>query len=112
LLAFALCIGQTPLSAPAKERIIRRLSSVSCLLSAIGMLAAMCASAETKSQLALGKERELGTIEPGKLADIAVVKGNPLFDIVALSNVDVVIKDGVPYRDSIRVDLGTRSTSR
>jgi imidazolonepropionase-like amidohydrolase len=60
----------------------------------------------------LGKERELGTIEPGKLADIAVVKGNPLFDIVALSNVDVVIKDGVPYRDSTRVDLGTRSTSR
>jgi imidazolonepropionase-like amidohydrolase len=51
----------------------------------------------------LGKERELGTIEPGKLADITVVKGNPLFDIVALSNVDVVIKDGVPYRDSTRV---------
>jgi imidazolonepropionase-like amidohydrolase len=59
-----------------------------------------------------GKERELGTIEPGKLADITVIKGNPLFDIVALSNVDVVIKDGVPYRDSISVDLGTRSTSR
>jgi imidazolonepropionase-like amidohydrolase len=60
----------------------------------------------------LGKEHELGTIEPGKLADITVVKGNPLFDIVALSNVDVVIKDGVPYRESIRVDLGTRSLSR
>jgi imidazolonepropionase-like amidohydrolase len=53
----------------------------------------------------LGKESELGTIEPGKLADITVVKGNPLFDIVALSNVDVVIKDGVPYRDSTRIDV-------
>jgi imidazolonepropionase-like amidohydrolase len=53
----------------------------------------------------LGKERELGTIEPGKLADIVVVKGNPLFDIVALSHVDVVIKDGVPYRDSTRIDV-------
>ena len=53
----------------------------------------------------LGKERELGTIEPGKLADIVVVKGNPLFDIVALSNVDVVIKDGVPYRDSTRIEM-------
>ena len=53
----------------------------------------------------LGKERELGTIEPGKLADITVVKGNPLFDIVALSNVDVVIKDGVPYRNSARIEL-------
>jgi imidazolonepropionase-like amidohydrolase len=56
----------------------------------------------------LGKERELGTIEPGKLADIVVVKGNPLFDIVALSNVDMVIKDGVPYRDSTRIDVGKR----
>jgi imidazolonepropionase-like amidohydrolase len=52
------------------------------------------------------KSRELGTIEPGKLADITVVKGNPLFDIVALSNVDVVIKDGVPYRDSTRIHVG------
>jgi imidazolonepropionase-like amidohydrolase len=53
----------------------------------------------------LGKERELGTIEPGKLADITVIKGNPLFDIVALGNVDVVIKDGVPYRDATRIDV-------
>ena len=53
----------------------------------------------------LGKERELGTIEPGKLADITVVKGNPLFDFVALANVDVVVKDGVPYRDSTRLEL-------
>jgi imidazolonepropionase-like amidohydrolase len=56
----------------------------------------------------LGKERELGTIEPGKLADIVVVKGNPLFDIVALSNVDVVIKNGVPYRDSTPIDVSKR----
>jgi imidazolonepropionase-like amidohydrolase len=51
----------------------------------------------------LGKERDLGTIEPGKLADITVVKGNPLFDIVALANVDVVVKDGVPYRNAERL---------
>jgi predicted amidohydrolase YtcJ len=42
----------------------------------------------------LGKEGDLGTIETGKLADITVIKGNPLFDIVALANVDFVIKDG------------------
>jgi hypothetical protein len=53
---------------------------------------------------ALCKERKFGTIEPGKLADITVVKGNPLFDIVALANVDVVVKDGVPYRDSTRLE--------
>ena len=37
----------------------------------------------------------LGTIEPGKLADIIVVKGDPLFDIIALADPEIVIKDGV-----------------
>jgi imidazolonepropionase-like amidohydrolase len=60
----------------------------------------------------LGKERDLGTIERGKLADITVLKGNPLFDIVALANVDVVIKDGVPYRDSARLELSSSGKSR
>jgi imidazolonepropionase-like amidohydrolase len=47
----------------------------------------------------LGKGNELGTIERGKLADIIVVQGDPLFDIVAsLSNVNMVIKDGVIYK--------------
>jgi imidazolonepropionase-like amidohydrolase len=36
----------------------------------------------------------LGTIEPGKLADIVAVDGNPLDDITALENVSVVIKGG------------------
>ena len=36
-----------------------------------------------------------GTIEPGKLADIIVVKGDPLFNIMALADVEVVVKDGV-----------------
>ena len=46
----------------------------------------------------IGKGRELGTIEPGKRADVLVVKGNPLFDIVALSNVEVVVKDGTLFK--------------
>jgi imidazolonepropionase-like amidohydrolase len=43
----------------------------------------------------MGRGRDLGTIEVGKLADIIVVKGNPLFDIQALANVETVVKDGV-----------------
>jgi imidazolonepropionase-like amidohydrolase len=47
----------------------------------------------------LGKQNQIGTIEPGKLADIIVVEGNPLFDMTAsLSHVDVVIKDGIVYQ--------------
>ena len=42
----------------------------------------------------------LGVIEPGKLADIIVIKGDPLFDIQALADVEVVIKDGVVLKDS------------
>ncbi len=60
----------------------------------------------------LGKEQDLGTIESGKLADITVIRGNPLIDIVALSNVDVVIKNGVPYRDSARMELTSSAKSR
>ena len=54
----------------------------------------------------LGKEKELGTIEPGKLADVLIVRGDPLFDIVALSSIDLVDKDGVAYRGGARVELG------
>lgn len=46
----------------------------------------------------LGEGKTLGTIEPGKLADIIVVEGNPLFDITALSRVEVVVKDGRVYK--------------
>ena len=55
----------------------------------------------------LGKEKDLGTIQPGKLADIVVIGGNPLFDIVSLSNVVVVVKDGVAYKDARRIEPHT-----
>lgn len=42
----------------------------------------------------LGKQRDLGTIEPGKLADLIVVDGNPLYDITALAHVETVVKGG------------------
>src|SRR5207247_1699484 len=45
-----------------------------------------------------GKANEIGTVEPGKLADIIVVDGDPLFDITALSHVETVVKDGVVYK--------------
>lgn len=43
---------------------------------------------------ALGRSREIGTVEPGKLADLTVVQGDPLADITALSDVDTVLVGG------------------
>ena len=50
--------------------------------------------------LLYGKFDDLGTIEPGKLADIIVVNGNPLRNMSALqqNNVIHVIKGGVQYK--------------
>ena len=44
--------------------------------------------------MAIGREDELGTLVAGKLADIIVVRGNPLADIHALENVSVVVRGG------------------
>jgi imidazolonepropionase-like amidohydrolase len=38
---------------------------------------------------------EVGTIEPGKRADLIAVDGDPLADITAMRRVTLVIKDGV-----------------
>jgi imidazolonepropionase-like amidohydrolase len=62
-------------------------------------LRAIGAATRVNAQI-IGKGRELGSIEPGKLADIIVVNGNPMFDITALSHVEVVVKDGVVYYTS------------
>jgi len=37
---------------------------------------------------------ELGTLEPGKLADLIIVDGDPLMDISVIHNIEVVIKGG------------------
>jgi len=42
----------------------------------------------------LGQEKELGTIEAGKLADLIVLSGDPLKDIRQSRTVELVIKDG------------------
>lgn len=44
--------------------------------------------------IAVGRGAELGTLEPGKLADIVILGGDPLADEGALLDVDVVVKGG------------------
>ncbi len=46
---------------------------------------------------AFGVDKDLGTLEPGKLADLVLVSGNPLSDIKAAANVQFVMKGGRLY---------------
>ncbi len=42
-------------------------------------------------------DKDLGTVEPGKLADLVAVRGNPLEDLKAAANTEYVIKNGNVY---------------
>ena len=45
-----------------------------------------------------GLSDEIGTIEPGKAADLIAIDTNPLTDIKALQSVSFVMRDGVAYK--------------
>jgi imidazolonepropionase-like amidohydrolase len=60
-------------------------------------LRALSAATRVNAQI-IGKAHDLGSLEPGKLADVIVVDGDPLFDITVLSHINTVIKAGVVYK--------------
>ena len=45
----------------------------------------------------LGDQDRIGSIAPGKAADLVVVKGDPSRNIADVENVEIVFKDGVGY---------------
>jgi hypothetical protein len=57
----------------------------------------------------LGESDRIGTLAPGKLADLIVVRGDPSVDIADIEKVETVFKDGVGY-DSAKLIESVRGT--
>lgn len=75
------------------------------LMTDVGMtpMEAIVATTKTAAEC-LGWEDKVGTLEKGKLADIVIVKGNPLEDIASLADTDTiqyVVKDGKVEKDTL-----------
>ncbi|GEN50286.1 metal-dependent hydrolase family protein [Alkalibacterium pelagium] len=75
------------------------------LMTDVGMtpMEAIVATTKTAAEC-LGWEDKVGTLEKGKLADIVIVKGDPLEDIASLADTDTiqyVVKDGKVEKDTL-----------
>jgi imidazolonepropionase-like amidohydrolase len=58
-------------------------------------------SATIVSAEGLNMQETVGSIDPGKFADIIAVRGDPLSDVTVLENVGFVMKDGKVYKNEL-----------
>jgi len=61
----------------------------------------------------LERDGDVGTVQPGKLADLVLIDGDPTGDVSSVRNVDLVFKGGVGWDsralfDSVRGTVGIR----
>lgn len=61
----------------------------------------------------LGKDNTIGTLAPGKRADMVLIKGDPSKSIADIENVETVFKNGIGWDskkliESVRGQVGTR----
>lgn len=70
----------------------------------LGNMGALVATTKTNAEL-LGAEEYLGTIEPGKIADMLVVNSDPLKDLSIFAdyqnNISLIIKGGSVYKNKL-----------
>ncbi len=69
-------------------------------LSTLGALQAATINAATM----LGKDNDVGSLEPGRLADVVAVKGDPLGDITVMEHVAFVMQGGRVIKDPAHPD--------
>ena len=55
-------------------------------------------AATTNAADLLGHSKEIGSIKPGKYADVIAITDDPLHDVSVLEKVNFVMKDGVVYK--------------
>jgi imidazolonepropionase-like amidohydrolase len=60
----------------------------------------------------LGASAQIGSIQPGRFADIIAVAGDPLKDIEEMTRVSFVMKGGVVYKDPRAADRAGTAASR
>jgi len=60
----------------------------------------------------LGMDREIGSLEPGKLADLIVMNQNPLDDIRYSDNIKYVMVNGRLYNAESMNEIGNREKPR
>jgi imidazolonepropionase-like amidohydrolase len=67
-----------------------------------GMTPAQAIQAATVNAATLiGRDKDVGSIEPGKYADMIAVTGDPLQDVTTLEHVGFVMKGGEIYKNSL-----------
>ncbi|HEX4605011.1 MAG TPA: amidohydrolase family protein, partial [Candidatus Angelobacter sp.] len=49
----------------------------------------------------LSMQNDVGSIAPGKYADVVAVKGDPLADITLLQKIDFVMKGGEVHKSAV-----------
>jgi imidazolonepropionase-like amidohydrolase len=69
-------------------------------LSTLGALQAATINAATM----LEKDKDVGTLEPGRFADVVAVKGDPLSDITVMEHVAFVMQGGKVIKDPAHPD--------
>ena len=75
------------------------------LMVGAGMPPMFVIQAATVNAAALLRQKDLGSISTGKIADVVAVPGNPIDDISLMKRVSFVMKDGVVYKlNSVPVD--------